>query len=79
VVSRALLSALPELGTLDRQRIAGLAGLAPVADDSGRHKGRRSIKGGRADARCALYMAALSAARSNPALRAFARRLKEAG
>ena len=79
VVSRVLLGALPELGTLDRQHIAALAGLAPVADDSGTHRGRRVIKGGRAEVRCALYMAALPAARYNPALRAFARRLKAAG
>jgi transposase len=79
VVSRALLASLPELGTLDRQRVAALAGLAPLADDSGRREGRRRIRGGRADARCALYMAALSAARYNPALRAFAERLKAAG
>jgi transposase len=79
VVSRVLIAALPELGTLDRQHIAALAGLAPVADDSGRHKGQRSIRGGRADVRCALYMAALSAARYNPALRAFASRLRAAG
>lgn len=79
VVSRTLLAALPELGTLGRQQIAALAGLAPVANDSGQHKGQRSIKGGRADVRCALYMAALSAARFNPALRAFRQRLKEAG
>jgi len=79
VVSRTLLAALPELGTLGRQQIAALAGLAPVADDSGQHKGRRSIKGGRADVRCALYMAALSASRFNPALRAFRQRLAAAG
>jgi transposase len=78
-VSRTLLAALPELGTLSRQKIAALVGLAPVADDSGRHRGQRHIRGGRTAVRCALYMAALSAARFNPVLRAFYQRLRAAG
>lgn len=78
-VSRTLLAELPELGTLTRQQIAALAGLAPRNRDSGRRVGQRSIGGGRAGVRSALYMAALSAARFNPALRAFAERLRAAG
>lgn len=78
-VSRTLLATLPELGTLSRQKIAALVGLAPVADDSGQRRGQRHIRGGRTAVRCALYMAALSAARYNPALRAFYQRLRAAG
>ncbi len=78
-VSRTLLATLPELGTLSRQKIAALVGLAPVADDSGQRRGQRHIRGGRTAVRCALYMAALSAARFNPVLRAFYQRLRGAG
>ena len=78
-VSRVLLGALPELGTLTRQQVAALAGLAPRNRDSGQCRGRRSIGGGRAEVRSALYMAALSASRYNPALREFSQRLKAAG
>jgi transposase len=79
VVSRTLLSELPELGTLSRKRIAALAGVAPVARDSGRKSGTRSIAGGRAAVRSGLYMAILSAVRYNPVLRAFYTRLRAAG
>lgn len=78
-VARTLLAALPELGTLTRQQVAALAGLAPLNRDSGQRKGQRAIGGGRAEVRSLLYMAALSAARFNPALRAFSERLKRAG
>jgi transposase len=78
-VARTLLAALPELGTLTRQQIAALVGLAPLNRDSGKRKGQRSIGGGRAEVRSVLYMAALSAARYNPALKAFAERLQRAG
>jgi transposase len=78
-VSQTLLAALPERGTLTRQRVAALAGLAPPNRDSGTRKGQRSIGGGRAEVRSLLYLAALSAARFNPALRAFADRLRRAG
>lgn len=79
VVSRTLLSELPEIGTLSGKRIAALVGVAPVAKDSGRKSGVRSIAGGRASVRCGLYMAILSAVRYNPVIRAFYRRLREAG
>lgn len=77
--SRVLIADLPELGTLDGKRIAALVGVAPVAKDSGRQRGKRHIAGGRAGVRSALYMACLSAIRFNPVLRAFYRRLRQAG
>lgn len=75
VTSFTLLAELPELGTLSRQKIAALAGLAPFNRDSGRFRGRRHIFGGRADVRSVLYMAALSGIRFNPVLKAFYERL----
>ncbi|MFL5863131.1 MAG: IS110 family transposase [Solirubrobacteraceae bacterium] len=78
-LSRTLLAALPELGTLTRQQVAALAGLAPLNRDSGTRRGQRCIGGGRAEVRSLLYMAALSAARYNPALRSFSERLRRAG
>ena len=79
VTSSVLIAHLPELGRLDRRRIASLAGLAPLNRDSGRMRGRRSVWGGRAAVRSALYMAALAAIRSNPAIRRFYERLVENG
>ena len=73
-----LLVGMPELGTLNRSQCAALAGVAPYDDDSGKFRGQRSIQGGRAEVRSALYMAALSAARSNPVLKAVYERLLEA-
>ena len=74
-----LLAELPELGRLDRRRIAALVGVAPYNRDSGARRGQRRIWGGRAAVRAALYMAALSAARWNPAIRACYERLRAAG
>jgi transposase len=74
-----VLAELPELGTLNRRQAAALAGLAPHPRDSGQWQGRRSIGGGRAPVRRALYMAALVAARSNRQLKAFYQRLRLAG
>jgi transposase len=79
VVSHTLLTELPELGTLSGRRVAALAGVAPVARDSGRHAGARRIAGGRPGVRSTLYMACLSAVRYNPVLRAFYARLRAAG
>lgn len=79
VTSVNLLATLPELGKLNRRQIAALAGVAPFNRDSGRYRGKRSIFGGRADTRSALYMAALVGARHNPVLRAFYQRLRESG
>lgn len=74
-----LLAYMPELGKVDRKSAASLAGLAPISNESGRFKGKRSIRGGRPQARKALYMAALSASRYNPAIKEFYNRLKEKG
>lgn len=74
-----LLARLPELGWLNRKKIAALVGLAPLNRDSGKYRGRRTIFGGRADVRSALYMAALSAIRFNPPIKAFYERLIHAG
>jgi transposase len=74
-----LLARLPELGQLDRKKIAALVGLAPLNRDSGKYRGRRTIFGGRADVRAALYMAALSAIRHNSVIRVFYERLIHAG
>lgn len=79
VVSRTLLASLPELGTLTRQQAAALAGLAPMNRDSGRSVGRRAVRGGRAEVRTALFMAAHSARRFHPTLKGFADRLARAG
>ena len=75
VTAFTLLAELPELGTLSRQKIAALVGLAPFNRDSGRFRGRRHIFGGRSDVRSVLYMAALSGIRFNPVLKAFYDRL----
>lgn len=79
VTITTLLGRLPELGTLERKRVAALVGLAPFADDSGKRRGQRYIQGGRADVRCVLYMATLSAVRCNPPIRAMYERLSSAG
>ena len=70
VTAFALLIAMPELGALDAGQAASLAGLAPIARQSGRWTGRSFIRGGRADVRQALYMPALVAARFNPDMKA---------
>ncbi len=75
VLSINLLSNLPELGTLNRREIATLVGIAPLNRDSGNVRGKRRIWGGRAQVRAALYMAALSASRHNPVIKAFYQRL----
>lgn len=79
VTSLTMLSKCPELGALNRREIAALVGVAPLANDSGKHRGKRSIWGGRAEVRAVLYMAALSAMRFNPDIKAFAERLKNKG
>lgn len=78
-LARTLLGLLPELGQLDRHHIAALVGVAPLARDSGTLRGRRTCWGGRPAVRTVLYMAALTAARWNPALRGFYQRLRAAG
>jgi len=79
VVSSTLLAELPELGKVNRQEIASLAGLAPFDRDSGRWKGKRSCFGGRASVRSVLYMAVVAARRCNPIIRSLADRLTAAG
>ena len=79
VVSRTLLAELPELGKINRKQIAALVGIAPLNRDSGTFRGRRGIWGGRATVRAALYMAALVASRRNSVIRAFYKRLRDAG
>lgn len=79
VLSSTLLAELQELGTVDRRSISALTGVAPFNHDSGKLKGKRSIRGGRASVRSALYMATLAATRFNPIIKAFYRRLQAAG
>jgi len=71
--------ALPELEPLERRPLAALAGVAPLNCDSGRFRGRRRVWGGRAGERAALYMATVTAVRCNPVLKAFYKRLRQAG
>jgi len=79
VTAATLLADLPELGTVNRQKIAALAGLAPYNRDSGRKSGRRRIFGGRSSVRRVLYMAALSGTNNNPVISAFYKRLVDQG
>lgn len=79
VTSLTFLALLPELGRLSGKQVAALVGVAPHARESGRWRGQRHCSGGRARVRSALYMAALSAARSNATLKGFYHRLREAG
>jgi transposase len=79
VTSLGVLTALPELGELNRREISALAGLAPFNRDSGKWSGKRCIYGGRREARTALYMAALVGSRHNPVLKRFYARLRSAG
>ena len=79
VTARTLIAELPELGKLTEKSIASLVGVAPMNCDSGLMRGKRTIRGGRASVRCALYMSALSATRWNPDISAFYRRLLAAG
>jgi len=78
-VAATLVAELPELGKLNRQEIASLVGVAPFAKESGTMRGRRSTWGGRRKVRSVLYMAALTARRCNPVIKAFAQRLAIAG
>jgi len=73
--ARTLIAELPELGSLDRRKIAALVGVAPINRDSGTFRGRRMVMGGRASVRTALSMPTLTAIRHNPALQAFYQRL----
>lgn len=79
VTAAVLMGQMPELGTLSRQTVAALAGLAPINRDSGTQRGQRHIRGGRSAVRTALYMATLSAARCNPVIAEDFQRFTAAG
>jgi transposase len=79
VLSVTLLTQLPELGQLNRREIALLVGVAPISDDSGKHRGERHIAGGRAAVRSVLYMGTLAAVRFNPVIKEFYQRLLAKG
>ena len=79
VTAATILASFSELGTLDRGQTGALVGVAPFNHDSGKRHGQRRIRGGRTDVRNAFYMAAVSAMRFNPVIKAFAGRLTEAG
>jgi transposase len=79
VIASLLLAFLPELGSLNRRQIASLAGLAPHPRESGQYIGRRSIRGGRPHVRSTLFLAALTASRSNSTLKAFYEKLLQNG
>jgi transposase len=78
-LSATLLGAVSELGTVQKNRIAALIGVAPFNNDSGPRKGTRHIRGGRQDVRDTLYMATVAARRCNPVIISFAARLEAAG
>ena len=79
VTGAVLLARMAELGRLGRRQIVALAGLAPCANDSGKHQGKRTTRGGRPRVKRALYLAALSALRHHPALKAAYRALRAKG
>jgi transposase len=79
VLCAKLLSGLPELGHLNRKKIAALVGVAPFNDDSGYRRGKRRVKGGRADVREVLYMATVAAIRFNPVIKPFYQHLLKQG
>lgn len=79
VLGATLIARVPELGRLSRRQIAALIRVAPFTRQSGQWRGRDMIFGGRAPVRATLYIAAISAVRYNPPLRAFYRRLRERG
>lgn len=76
---RTLIADLPELGRLDRRKIAALVGVAPINRDSGTMRGRRTIAGGRPAVRTALFMAAMVASRKNPIIAPYYEKLRAAG
>jgi transposase len=79
VLSITIMGSLPELGRINRKQIAALVGVAPLNRDSGVMRGKRSIWGGRARVRAALYMATLTSTRFNPVIRAYYEHLLKAG
>lgn len=78
-IAATLIAHMPELGSLSAEAAAALAGVAPYNNDSGPRKGTRSVRGGRKEIRCALYMAAMCAVRRDGVLKTFYLRLRAAG
>ena len=78
-VTYTILGELPEIGTISNKKISALAGLAPYNQESGKWKGKRRIRGGRAPVRTVLYMAMLSAIQHNPVMKAFYEKLVKQG
>ncbi len=78
-LSSTMLCKCPEIGRLSHRELSKLVGVAPLADDSGKHQGKRHIWGGRAEVRSVLYMATLSSMRCNAVIKRYAERLKERG
>lgn len=79
LTSAILISDLPELGQLNRKQAAALVGVAPFNNDSGHHRGKRRVKGGRAGVRKMLYMATITATKHNPVIKEFYNRLLKKG
>ena len=79
VTASTLIAELPELGLVNRQQIAALAGLAPDNEDRGKNSKPRQIRGGRTSVRCTLDMATLTASRCNPTIKTFYKRLVDQG
>ena len=79
ITARTLIAELPELGSIDRRRLAALVGVAPINRDSGAMRGHRAIAGGRADVRRVVFMAAVTAIRWNPPIRDLYLRLRARG
>ncbi|HEV2302978.1 MAG TPA: transposase, partial [Stellaceae bacterium] len=79
ITARTLIAELPELGRLDRRRIAALVGIAPINRDSGQMRGHRTIAGGRTAVRNVLFMATLTAVRWNPVIKAHYTQLTRRG
>lgn len=79
IAASTFVAELPELGQVGKKQIAALVGVAPMNRDSGASRGEAHIKGGRLSVRCVLYMAAISAIRCNPAIKAFYKRLRDEG
>jgi transposase len=79
MLSRTLVAEVPELGALNRQKLAALSGVAPFNGDSGTWRGKRAVSGGRAHVRAVLYMSTLAAVRHNPVLKAFDERRRAVG
>ena len=79
IAAASIISNVPELGYITNKQAAALVGVAPITKESGRHRGKRVIQGGRAQVRTVLYMAMMSAMQCNPVFKATYKRLLDAG